>query len=127
MSGPTDDSDVRARLRGALREAMKARDKAAVSALRTTLGAIDDAEAVDAAAAGLTEVDDARIAGSVGGLGAAEVARATVDDTAARAIVEREIAERRDAAADYDRLDRPEQAEALRAEAAALTRALGSA
>jgi uncharacterized protein YqeY len=99
---------------------MKRRDTAAVAAIRTTLAAIDDAEAVDADAVGLEQVDDARIAGTVGGLGAAEVARATVDEDAVAAIVAREIAERREAAAEYERLGQDEAAARLTAEADAL-------
>jgi uncharacterized protein YqeY len=50
---------VRDHLTTALRDAMRARDGIAVSALRTALGAIANAEAVDATtvAAGVTEVD----------------------------------------------------------------------
>ena len=49
----TDDGarTVRDRLRAALPDAMKARDSVAVAALRSVLGAIDNAEAVDAARA----------------------------------------------------------------------------
>ncbi|MBD0324450.1 MAG: hypothetical protein ICV72_13845, partial [Aldersonia sp.] len=63
--------DVRDRLRVALRSAMKERDRVAVAALRSTLGVIDDAEAVDIGGgptAGAIEE-------SAVGLGAAEVAR----------------------------------------------------
>src|SRR5262245_19012865 len=56
--------DVRARMQADLKEAMKDRDSARVTVLRSTLGALANAEAVDAptgpisltAAAGTTEV-----------------------------------------------------------------------
>ena len=44
---------LRLRMRQALPEAMRARDKAAVSALRAALGALDNAEAVPVDEAGL--------------------------------------------------------------------------
>jgi len=49
----TDDGagTVRDRLRAALPAAMKARDSVAISALRSALGAIDNAETVDAGCA----------------------------------------------------------------------------
>src|SRR5207244_144371 len=48
MSSPPNVEPLRLRLRQALTAAMKARDAVALSALRSTLGAIDNAEAVDA-------------------------------------------------------------------------------
>lgn len=54
---------------------MKARDAVAVSALRSALAAIDNAEAVDAAQAPPPTVVDSDIACSVGGLLAGEVER----------------------------------------------------
>ena len=47
MSNPSEAGQLRQRLRQALVVAMKARDSMATTALRTTLGAIDNAEAVD--------------------------------------------------------------------------------
>lgn len=112
----TEDG-VRARLRAALRTAMKARDKETVAALRSTLAALDNAEAVDADAAGLAAVESEHVAGSVGGLGAAEVARAALDERQACAIVAREAQERRDAAREYDGHGRADEAARFRAEA----------
>jgi uncharacterized protein YqeY len=123
--GSIEKDGIRARLRAALPAAMKARERAAVAAIRSALAAIDDAEAVDADAVGLRTVDSEHLAGTAGGLGAGEVARASLDEEGARAVVAREIAERRDAAADYDRLSRPDEAARLRAEADALTTLLG--
>ena len=72
---------------------MKARDQAAVSALRSALAAIDNAEAADAAQAS-TGPGTAEFAGSVAGLGAGEVPRRVVTDADAVAIVRAEVAER---------------------------------
>lgn len=115
---------VRARLRAALPVAMKARDKTTVAAVRSALAALDDAEAVDADAVGLTEVVHEQLAGTVGGLGAGEVQRATLTEQRARAVVDSEIAERRTVARDYDAHGRDEQAVRLRAEADVLARLL---
>jgi hypothetical protein len=65
----------------ALRAAIKARDRATASALRSTLAAIQNAEAVEND--GRPVVEHARIAGSVGWLGAGEAPRAVVDEQAA--------------------------------------------
>ena len=116
---------VRERIRTDLRAAMKARDRATVSTLRATLAAIENAEAV--ADDGRPVVEDARIAGSVGGLGAGEAPRAVVDEQAALAIVAREAQERRAAADEYDRLDRDDEADRLRREAELLEAFCGPA
>jgi uncharacterized protein YqeY len=106
---------VRERLTSALRAAMKARDPATVSVLRSTLAAIENAEAVEDD--GRPVVEDARIAGSVGRLGSGEARRAVVDEQAARAIVAHEARERRAAAEEYERLGRTDEAARLRDEA----------
>ena len=84
-------------LRTAIRDAMRARNSDAVSALRETLAAIDNAEAADLTAAPSTQ--DGVIAGGVAGLGAGDVARRVLDGASVAAIIEREIEERRAAAA----------------------------
>lgn len=98
-------------LRGALKEAMRARQPAAVSVLRETLAAIDNAEAADLSAA--PAVQGGRIAGGVAGLGAGDVARKTLTPQEVRAIVERELQEKRHAALTYARLEKHEQAQEL--------------
>jgi uncharacterized protein len=98
-----------------LTAAMKARDKRAVAALRSTLAAIDNAEAVD-----VTQVPPAgegKIAGAALGVGAAEVERRTLTAAEMEAIVRREVAERRAAAQAYERAGQAPHAEGLRAEA----------
>lgn len=113
--GAVTDLSLRARLRAALPVAMKARDRHAASALRSALAAIDNAEAVDVAPSGAGAVEQSAV-----GLGAAEVARRELTEADIAGIVRAEIAERRSAAEEYERLGRADRAENLWAEAAAL-------
>lgn len=113
--------ELRAALQTALTTAMKARDRVATSALRTTLAAVAHAEAVP-----IEEAPAARagvIAGGVQGLGAGEVARRTLNEADVRAVVDAEIADRRAQAAHFDELGRPDDAARLRAEADAIVTA----
>ncbi len=102
---PHPPSPLRDRLRSALSRAMKARDKAAVSVLRSTLSAIENAEAVDPVAS--TAIDGEFVAGAAHGLGAAEATRRALSEADVTAIVEAEIAELLDAAETYERAGRP--------------------
>ena len=113
---------LRQRLRTALDQARKARDLTAVAALRSTLGSIDNAEAVDPASAPAASSEV--VAGAVDGLGATEATRRSLSEADITSIVEAEIAERLDAAATYDGAGRPDRAGALRAETAVLTAVL---
>jgi hypothetical protein len=98
--------DITARLRRALTTALKARDRDSMSALRSALSAIGNAEAIDprepgsgpAAAAG-----SAHLAGTVASLGAAEVQRRHLTEADVAAIVRAEAAEREAAASQYER------------------------
>jgi uncharacterized protein YqeY len=118
--------DIRARMRRGLVDAMKARDQQAVAALRATLAAIDNAEAVHAEV-----IDDnlaldsgnghPAVAGSVAGIGAAEVDRRILTPEETAAIVRGEVTEREAAADILERVGRPDQAKRLRAQAALLT------
>ena len=98
-------------LRAAMREAVRARRADAVAALRETLAAIDNAEAVDASAA--PPVEHGVIAGGVAGLGAGEVPRRRLSAAEVTAIIEHEIQERRSAATTYAALGRAEEAAVL--------------
>jgi hypothetical protein len=114
---------IRDRLHQALRDAMRARDRVAVSALRSALAALDNAAAVPpgpvpAAASG------AHFAGALAGLGAAEVPRCGLAAGEAERIVRAEIAEREAAAAGYERAGHDEQARRLRQEAGVLASVL---
>ena len=93
---------IRGRLRSALRDALRARDTTAASALRSALAAIENASAVPAgppppAASG------PHFAGAAVGLGAGEAPRRHLTDGEAERIVRAERAEREAAAAGYER------------------------
>jgi uncharacterized protein YqeY len=100
------------RLRAALPVAIKARDKPAVSALRSALAAIENAAAVPHR--------DGEFGLATVGLGSTEVARRDQDETEIVWIVRAEIADRLAAADEYERLNRAEPAEQKRVEARAL-------
>ena len=108
-------TSLRERLRAALKPAMKARDLGAVSALRSALAAIDNAEAIDAG-----DVRAGAMEQSPVGLGAAEAVRRELTEGEIEAIVRREIDERRSAATEYDRLGAIDRRDRLNAEADAL-------
>src|SRR5687767_1293450 len=112
---------LRVRMREALPIAMRARDKAAVSALRATLAALDNAEAV--------AVDEAALRGlaleaAPVGAGATEAARRELHEDDVVDIVRAEAAERLDAAAQLTAAAYADRAARLRAEAGVLLRLL---
>jgi uncharacterized protein YqeY len=124
--------DIRARMRRGLVAAMKARDQQAVAALRSALARIDNAEAVDPDAFDDEGLDDEglddepalstgirhpTVAGSVLGVGAAEVDRRILTPEQMAKIVSNEVIEREAAADVVERVGHPEQAERLRAQA----------
>lgn len=113
----------RALLRRSLTTARKQRDPVRVSALRSILGAIDNAETPDAVA--VVGQQSGEIAGAVAGLGATEVARLDLSEEQIRCLVQAEIDERRSAADDYVAGGHAEKAATLRAEAAVLADLLG--
>ncbi|MGN6474721.1 MAG: GNAT family N-acetyltransferase [Mycobacteriales bacterium] len=115
--------DLRAQLRARLAAAMKQRDPIATRSLRTTIAAIDNAEAAT--------VNEADLPGfgidqSPQGVGATEVARNRLAADQVRELVRREIDERLDAAEGYDRSGEEARAAELRAEAAVLAEIVGS-
>lgn len=113
---------LRQRLRDALSGAIKSRDKVAVAALRSTLAAIDNAEAVHIPqpAGEQLAIEQLRI-----GVGSAEVARRELTEAQIEGIVRGELAEREAAARDYQRVGRIEHAERLRGEIRVLAEQLG--
>ena len=106
---------MRTSLRDGLKTALKTRDRVAVSALRSALAAIENAEAVPVGAASEPSV----------GVGTAEADRRVLTDADLRSIIEREVEERTSAAEEYVRHGRSDVAEGLRAEAEVLRRYLG--
>jgi len=117
-------SPLHDRLRQALRPALKARDRAAVAAIRSALAAIDNAQAVEAPPAPQAR---GSIAGAVIGLGAGEAPRRDLSEGAIVAIVRAEVAERRAAAAEYERAGRGDAAARLVVEADVLAAHLAGA
>lgn len=105
------------RMRQALPAAMRAREKATVSALRSALAALDNAGAVpvDAAAPGSSALE-----GSPAGAGATDVARRELSERSMADIVRAEADERLGAAAELTAPAHADRAERLRAEAAVL-------
>ena len=128
---PEATEDIRVRMRRGLVDAMKARDQQAVAALRSMLARIDNAEAVDADAVDADGLDDEpalysgeghpAVAGSVLGVGAAEVDRRVLTPEEMAAIVRDDVEEREIAAEVLVRVGRPDQAERLRAQNKLLT------
>ncbi|MFO7191884.1 GatB/YqeY domain-containing protein [Thermocrispum sp.] len=114
---------MRAALRADLTAAMKAKDRIAVSALRSALAAIDDAETVPAAPQPGVEASE-HVAGAAAGIGAADVARKQLTEEEMRAVVAREHRERVAAAMTYAELGRNQDASRARAEADVLARYL---
>lgn len=106
----TTESPLRTRLRSALLDARRARDKNATSAVRTVLAALENAEAVP--------VDSAPAAGAiedaVRGVGQTDAPRRILTEADELAILEAEIASLDEAATAYGVIA-PERAEAARA------------
>ena len=111
-------------LRRDLAAAMKAQDSVSVSALRSALAAIANAEAVDASAESLRPTESSHFAGSVSGLGNAEVQRRVLGEGEMERLVGAEAEERQSVARDLERAGRHERAARLRAEADVLLRYL---
>jgi uncharacterized protein YqeY len=116
---------MRADLRRDLTIAIRQRDAVAVSALRTALAAIENAEAVHPTGADVApRTGPSPVAGSVLGLGAGDVPRRDLTDEDVRRIVRGERAELLAAASVYERRGQAERAERLRAESRVLDRYL---
>lgn len=105
----------RTTLRGALTNALREKRTAAVRAIRSALGAIDNAEAADHTSAPAPE--DGTIAGGVRGVGAGEVERRELRPDDVADIVRHEIEERRRWADEYEAAGEADRAAQLRDEA----------
>ncbi len=81
----TPDETIRSRLRKTLGDTLKRGDRVAVDAVRSTLGAIDNAEAVRAPTGPLEPTGD-RIAGAVSGVGRSDVPRRVLSEYDVRAM-----------------------------------------
>jgi uncharacterized protein len=109
---------LREELRAALKDAIKARDADAVAVLRTTLSAIDNAEAVPTEHA--STAGGGPIAGAVEGLSAGEAERRELSEGDVVDIVRAEVAELLASAAECSDVGQPDRAAALLAQAAVL-------
>jgi uncharacterized protein len=113
--------DLRTSLQAAVPAAMKARDKEAVSALRSALARIANAEAVP--------IDTMPAAGAIGegpvGHGAADAPRRQLDESEIRALVMAEVTEHEQAADLLAASGQVAVADGLRAQAAVLRSHLG--
>ncbi|HEY1098560.1 MAG TPA: hypothetical protein VGF99_06515, partial [Myxococcota bacterium] len=122
--------DVKARLRTAIREAMRARDSDLVSVYRDTLAALDNAEAPAQSStpkpAMSSPAVSSAVAGAVSGVGAGEVARLELSSADVAAVIEREGAERASSATQYEQLGRVAEAAVLRKQIAALSALLST-
>ncbi|MGA6166843.1 GatB/YqeY domain-containing protein [Amycolatopsis magusensis] len=107
---------MRTDLRRGLTQAIKGKDRIAISAIRSALAAIDNAEAPSVEHHATTSI--------AVGVGSTEVERLHLTDADLHAIVDEEVQQRAKAAEEYERLGRAEQAERLRAEADVLRRYL---
>ena len=107
-------SAVHQDLKAALKHAMVARDTAATQVLRTTIAAVDNAQAVP------LDDDRAPSAGAGLGVGSTERQRAAIDDDGVRAVVGGEIAELLGDAQTFEQLGKAGRAQELRAQAAVL-------
>jgi uncharacterized protein YqeY len=113
---------IRDRLREALTDALKARDRETANVVRSALAAIGNAEAVEV---GVNGTRAGAIEESPVGLGAAEVDRHTLTEVQIAALIRAEIVERQEAARTYEHNGAEDQAARLRREAQVLIR-LGS-
>ncbi len=120
--GPADDAQaLRAALRAGLVTALKARDTDAVTALRTAIAAIDNAQAVPAPApAPAPAAASAHIAGARSGAGSTEAARRQLGSGELRDILHGQVTEHAREADRYAVLGQAEAAERLRRQARTL-------
>lgn len=120
------DGDLGGILRDRLEVALRARDLVAVSALRSALAAIGNAEAVPPERVPRSGPVGGPIAGALDGLGAGEVARRSLSGAEVAEIVQAEITERRVAATGYQRSGHRSRAERLIREVDVLEAALSA-
>jgi uncharacterized protein YqeY len=116
---------LRAALRHGLTTALKARDTDAMAALRTAIAAIDNAQAVPAAAlnplAALNPpAASAHVAAARRGVGSTEAARRQLSGSELRDILRDQIAEHDREADRYDALGQADAAQRLRRQARTL-------
>jgi hypothetical protein len=116
----TPPQPLRAALRRDLASAMKAREPDAVSALRTAIAAIDNAEAVPTPETGQATTSG-HIAGARAGVGAAEATRLELNESQQRAILRDQVTGYTAEADRHEALGQPAAASRLRDQASLLS------
>ena len=120
MTPDTGPQALRDTLRRDLTRAMKAREPDAVSALRTAIAAIDNAEAVPAPDES-PATTSGHIAGAHAGIGAAEAARRNLSPSEQQAILRDQVSAYNAEADRYTALGQQDAAARLRAQAGLLS------
>jgi uncharacterized protein YqeY len=110
---------LREQLSAALTRAMKARDQVTVTALRSTLGALANAEAVGVGTP-VPGAGSSDVAGTTQGVGSTEAVRRALAGRETADLVLSEALEREEAAQGYDAAGESARAERLRAEASVI-------
>lgn len=110
--------DLRHRLRAELTAAMKRKDRSSAALFRSTLAALENAEAVPPESVGAAAIEDSPI-----GAGAGDTERRTLTPGEEQAVVQAEIDERHAAAATLAQVDQ-DTASRLRGEARLLAELL---
>lgn len=115
---PIEDArDLRSLLRADLVAAMKERRTEAVTALRTAIAAVDNAEAVEAPARITAHTGSEHVVGARSGAGSTEAERRVLSIDEVRALLRAQIDERTGEADLYDAHGRHDAALRLRGEA----------
>ena len=119
--GPADR--LRVRLRRDLTAAMKARRSEQVSAIRTLMAAIDNAEAAGVGSpASPTSPSSADFAGALAGLASGDAPRRELNEADLEELLDAEITDRREQAEEFEDLGRTDEALRLRDQAAVIRR-----
>lgn len=118
---------LKQRLRVDLAAALKARRRDEATALRILIGAIDNAEAVEAEARPTSPAASEHVAGARSGAGAGDAPRRRLSDSELQQIIGREVSELREEAGRFGEHGRADAAARLLGEAQVLTRYLGQA
>jgi hypothetical protein len=113
---------LRARLRRDLRDAMKAQRQDEMAALRTLIGAIDNAESVEESPTTRTPTLNEHVAGALRGLGVTDAVRRQLSERELQRIIENELWERDAQAERLTLLGHADDASRLRVEADVIAR-----
>lgn len=124
MPVPEDAQALRALLRTDLVAAMKARRTEAVSALRTAIAVIDNAEAVETPAHASVHAVSEHVAGARTGAGSTEAERRVLSLDDVRALLQAQVDDRTGEADRYDAYGQRDAALRLRREADVLSQYL---